>query len=334
MLNLRVMVDPFLIRKVTLSIACFSVCMQLSFAKTNLNEKTVVITKQLSLSNVEKWIGSPVGTQRLPWFVCVRMQGPSLMYKAKVYAIQARYQSWTAEWHRFRPQPYPSDNGVGLVTTKELAQLYLDVQRLATQSPIAYEDQNQVPPCGPEIYEGKVEKPRDSKINPKRHKSRKRHKSQQRTKRSTMAAQSTKAKLKAELLVDLWLLSQNSSLASNQTWHHWKFIDPHLSIEQEPQLMVNRVIELITKVAPEDEDSDRLIKSKDSGILLLTVTAPSKVWLNGVYHGIWPSSRPVYLSTGQYQVHVVPLDPNFSSITFEGLEMSAGVKTKFKVEVE
>ena len=68
--------------------------------------------------------------------------------------------------------------------------------------------------------------------------------------------------------------------------------------------------------------------------MLLTVTAPSKVWLNGVYHGLWPSSRPVYLAPGHYRVHIVPIDSRIDPITFEGLEMSAGVKTKFKVEVE
>ena len=332
MLNLRLMVDPFLIRKLTLGFACFVACIQLTYASPNLNEKDTIKAKQLALSDVEKWIGSPVGTQRLPWFVCVRMQGMSLMYKAKLYAIQARYQSWTAEWHRFRPQPYPSDDGVGLVTTKELAQLYVNLQRLAAQKPATYKAQTRIPPCGPELYEEKVKKSFDSRM--KSNGSSKYIKYNKKAKRQRKAALLNKAKAKAELVVDLWLLSKSSPLSSNQTWQNWKFIDPHLSLEQEPQLMVNQVIELITKVAPENEDSDRLIKTKDSGTLLLTVTAPSKVWLNGVYHGLWPSSQPVYLATGHYRVHVVPLDSNISPITFEGLEMSAGVKTKFKVEVE
>ena len=98
--------------------------------------------------------------------------------------------------------------------------------------------------------------------------------------------------------------------------------------------MMKQVVDLINKVAPEEVDSDRLIQDKDSGTLLLTVTAPSKVWLNGVYHGLWPSSRPIYLATDDYRVHVVPVDQTISPITFEGLEVTAGVKTKFKVEVE
>ena len=72
--------------------------------------------------------------------------------------------------------------------------------------------------------------------------------------------------------------------------------------------MVNQVIELL-KLLPR-QDSDRLIERYDSGILLLTVTAPSKVWINGVYHGLWPTSRPIYLAAGHYRVVVVPLDSN------------------------
>lgn len=286
------------------------------------------------LEAIEQWIGSPVGMQRAPWFVCVRIQGSSLMYKAKVYSIQARYQSWTAEWHRFRPHPYPSDHGVGLVTTKELATLYAQIQSLATQGQVQYELTTQTPPCGAELYEtaqinglplqAQMSSSTKSAIKKRARHLKYRHRKRKSRKRSIEQTN--------ELLVDIWLL--NKDKANTRSWQHWHLLDPHLKLDQHPQLMMKKVIELVNNVAPEGADTDRLIQAQETGILLLNVTAASKVWLNGVYHGLWPSSQPIYLAPDDYQVHVVPLDSNISPITFEGLEISAGVKTKFKVEVD
>ena len=324
--NLRVE-QPFY-EKLIVTLMITLIFAQLSFAQDLLGNEIDENLDQKKLKRIENWIGSPVGTQRSPWFVCVRMQGSSLVYKAKVYAIQARYQSWTAEWHRFRPQPYPSDDGVGLVTTKELAQLYINIQDLAMQGKLQHQVQTQAPPCGAELYENILHTKGKNKSNSEKTK----HK--QSSELATKKKFKNRSKQQFELRLDLWLLKQHTNKTTGEAWQHWQFFDPHLSLDQHPQLMIQQVVDLITKVAPEGVDSDRLIQTQDSGTLLLTVTAPSKVWLNGVYHGLWPSSRPIYLATDDYRVHVVPMDQNLSPITFEGLELSAGVKTKFKVEVE
>ena len=68
---------------------------QSSFAKEGETSLTNMNTQQRL-----KWVGSPVGKGDEPWFVCLVLRGSSLLYTTKLYAIQARHQSWTAEWRR------------------------------------------------------------------------------------------------------------------------------------------------------------------------------------------------------------------------------------------
>ena len=242
-----------------------------------------------------EWVGSPVGKQGEPWFVCLIISGSRLTYTSKIYAIQARNQSWTAEWRRHRPKPFKMDEGVGLVTTYELAQVHEKLEQLAQQTGLATQITESSPPCD-------LDRP------------------QRRTKQS-------------EYLAEIWLRRKDPK-QKKYTWSYWSLNHPHLTVDQTANLMIQSISSLVDQVAEEAEDLDGLLTSKDSGLLLLTVTAPSQVWLNGVNHGQWPRTHPLRLAPGVYQVRVKPNRSSQNEVVFEGLEIAAGTKTKFKVEVE
>jgi hypothetical protein len=265
-------------------------------AQTSLADKGEASLINLSTQQRLKWVGSPVGKGDEPWFVCLVLRGSSLLYTTKLYAIQARHQSWTAEWRRHRPKPYQSDEGVGLVTTNELAQLHGRLENLAQNAHLKATITLTPPKC--------EELPHYKQSHAKH-----------------------------EYMADVWLRKASTDQALYQ-WSHWTFIDPHLDIEQSANQMIKDIIDLVTMVAEEREDLDLLLTRKERGHLILKVTAPSRVWINGVFHGEWPSSYPIMLAPGLYQVQVKPLNPTQSPVIFEGLEITAETKTKFKVEVE
>lgn len=244
-----------------------------------------------------KWIEPASRSQEEPWFLCLRLRGTHLVYTHKIYGIQARYRSWTAEWRRHRPKGYSVDEGVGLVTDQEVASLYVKLNESAESAELPHQDTHIAPPCDPDVEERSAVK---------------RH---------------------HELIADIWL-RRPASAESRLEWRHWRLANPHLALDETPRAMINLIEDQIRAVAEQRVDLDLLLSPGQSGSLYLQVSQASGVWINGVYRGQWPSVNPVKLSEGKYHLRVVPLDERFASVQFEDLEVLADKKTKFKVELE
>ena len=260
----------------------------------------VTATNHLDAKEVEralKWIGPASKSPDEPWFVCLRLRGAHLLYQSKLFGIQARYRSWTAEWRRHRPQGYATDEGVGLITDQELASLFVRLESVAAKASLTHSDVDQLPPCDPDIEDRRVEK------SPH------------------------------ELVAELWL-RRPPSLEEGPKWRLWTFLDPHLQTAQAPREMIDLIERQIYAVAEEQIDLDLLLSPGQSGSLYLQVSQASEVWVDGVYRGRWPSVNPIKLSEGKYHLRVAPLDRRYDSVVFEDLEVLADKKTKFGVELE
>jgi hypothetical protein len=260
-------------------------------------EQNTAHTSSLSPPPISQWISQAAFGQMEPWFVCLRLSGARSLYIAHVYAIQARYRSWTAEWRRHRPEGYPTDEGVGLVTDRELTGLYTQLMSHSDRQKISYTETLINPPC------------------------------------SVESIGAEHAHGEQEYLAELWL-RQPSLKGGTPVWRYWSFINPHLRPEGQAREMIKLIKNLVTSVAIEGSDLDLLLSPKESGSLYLTVNHPSRVWLNGVYYGQWPSVSPIKLAEGLYELKVAPIDPRWESVVYSGLEVLAEKKTKFKVEIE
>ena len=126
-------------------------------------------------------------------------------------------------------------------------------------------------------------------------------------------------------------MKDNSSLYQ---WYSWRFDEPHLRSESGPRELIQLVQELVYQVAPPQNYLDQLLKLDERGVLILKLSQPSAVWINGVYQGHWPSRQVIYLPEDDYTIRAVPLDSQYEPISYEEVEILAGRQTTFRIEVE
>ena len=258
------------------------------------------------LKGVLKWVAPTVQSEDDPWFVCLRLRGPHSLYISKVYGIQARYRSWTAEWRRHRPNGYQSDEGVGLITDQELARLWFDLESASSTGQYPSLETVKAPPCDLDIDESRTPLP---KQDPQKNED------------------------DTEIVAEIWLRRPPKE-REKITWRKWTFFNPHLLTDHIPRNMIRLIEDQIRAVAPESIDLDLLLSPGQSGSLYLQVSQASEVWVDGVYRGQWPSVNPLKLSEGKYHLRVAPLDRRYAPVSFDDLEVLADKKTKFKVELE
>ena len=262
-----------------------------------------------------------------PWVMCLLTEGPHLVYRAHLYTVQPRYKTWTVDWRRYRPRGYRHDEEVGLVTTDHLQRALSDLMRVARQGALKPVVVHTAPPCTTEEVEER-ERHLDAPQGPlittwlwvlaPTDQPHKRPRSSEHRR-----GQSTPPQMKA-----------NIEQPVSYRWYRWRFEDPHLDVQSAPRELIETVKRLVHTSAPPQEEIDLLLKPAERGSLILKVSQPARVWIDGVYQGDWPSLRMIYLPNGHYSIHVVPLDAHYEPISYEGVEILAGRQTTFKIQVE
>jgi hypothetical protein len=252
-------------------------------------------------------VKTPTSYRDEPWVICLLTEGPHLIYTAHLYTVQPRYGTWTVDWRRYRPRGYVYDEEVGLVTTVNLQRSLDRLLKIVRDNQLKPELIESSPPCSPEEVEARP--------------------------LSSLVLDSP------SITTWLWVLSPESTSAISKLgvqyrWYQWRFNDPHLAIHPAPRTLIRTVKDLVHTSAPPQEDVDRLLKFAERGSLILKISKPARVWIDGVYQGEWPSLRLIYLPDGHYSIHVVPLDPRYEVISYEDVEVLAGRQTTFKVQVE
>ena len=264
----------------------------------------------------------PDHVQDEPWLICLLTEGPHLIYTAQLYTVQSRYRSWTVDWRRYRPQGYVHDEEVGLITTLRLQRSLDQILGYARQYQLKPRLTSMPPPCSTEEIEQ-----RPISLN---------HQDS------------------PSITTRLWVLSPHTTSATSMKrgryldnlsgkelnksvgyrWYFWHFDDPHLQSQSGPRELIKIVQQLVHQAAPDQNHLDRLLKLDERGILILKVSQPSTVWINGVYHGRWPSRQVIYLPEDYYTIHVAPLDSHYEPVSYEEVEILAGRQTTFRIEVE
>ena len=243
----------------------------------------------------------PKVRSRGEWFLCLIIEGPRLLYRAEVYGVQPRYRSWNLEWRRHRPQEYPTDEGIGLISSADLGQLAQVIMTLTQLHGLTPEVTDTPPPC---------------------------HSSQV-SARPLIGDQSHSP----EIIASLWLERMDSQSKLLPQWHFWKLNNPHLGSEG-----MNEVLDQIkAKVRTSDDswnDFDHMLLPSERGHLYLKVSHPANILIDGVLIGQWPMEYHIPLPEGDYHIEARPIAPDLTPQQFDGIEVLRGKRTRFTITLE
>ena len=257
---------------------------------------------QTSPHSSEYHLETPDTGARGPWIMCLLIEGPNAVYPAQVYAVQARYGSWTSVWRRHRPRGYDVDEDVGLLTAEALKRTMREIQRAAHHAGLKAKITDAPPPC-------------DS---------------------AQVATRPQLQTRKASLIAWVWIRHPHSE---RPRWHLWRLSDPHLSPPAQDMSggvlsIIHAITGLIYTTIERRADRDRLVLRGEYGTLRLNVSRPARVYINGVDHGVWPQRELIELPTGDYDIYAIPIAAGYDPVTYTEVGVIRGRQTNFMIDLE
>lgn len=259
-----------------------------------------VATEQLTSADIGHLV---ISSPQSGWALCLLLEGPRLIYTAQIFGVQSRYGSLSAEWRNHRPKGFPTDDEVGLITEAELTETMRTLQKNLSQSTLQSSWDLTPPPCDVGMVEQRP------------------------------LASSTDGQ---ELSAEIWISAER---AKHQTgivhrgWAHWRIKNPHLMSSHVLDVL-DTIRALIYRGASPRADVDRLMHPSEQAKLQLKVEREAKIWIDGVYMGIWPSTQLIPLTSGHYTIKAVSLAQPEVSVVYEEVEVLAGRLTRFEIRLE